>query len=354
MTGGNGKLLATAIILILAITGWTLGHMIPFFILMRVTGLLRVDEAEERMGLDVSHHGGSAYEGDPDTGTAKGGKMVDNGDSALAQRCAACCLNFAQCMNLPTLVSIRSRVPPVRTRVTSVLLLALAWPSARNLAIGVCAGLRSWRHASPDRTLALCPSPNKRVLTACCACRAPGQERLSGAVAVQCALVPSTRARRGTCCALEPAGALDRLRTASCLWLFSPSFGGGAFVVALLCRCICLGRECSSIVSWVANASAQQSDRDLCACVLLRPAQRHAIACGGWGDVISVRFSAQSHASQNRGSGVPLHHHAAAALSSDRCSDNLWPSACAMVTEPTRPCWCVHGDAMLDSFLVPD
>ena len=60
--GGNGKLFGCAVVYVLAIMAWVLGHMVPFFLIVRVLGLLRVDEAEERAGLDVSHHGGGAYE----------------------------------------------------------------------------------------------------------------------------------------------------------------------------------------------------------------------------------------------------------------------------------------------------
>ena len=63
MTGGNGRMLAAALVFILVVTGWTLAHMVPFFAAMRLAGLLRVGEEEELMGLDVSHHGGSAYRG---------------------------------------------------------------------------------------------------------------------------------------------------------------------------------------------------------------------------------------------------------------------------------------------------
>jgi len=59
--GGDGKLLVAAITGIAAISGWVLGHMIPFFFLTRLLGLLRVSAAEEHEGLDVSHHGGTAY-----------------------------------------------------------------------------------------------------------------------------------------------------------------------------------------------------------------------------------------------------------------------------------------------------
>lgn len=59
--GGDGKLLVTAIVGIVTITAWVLGHMIPFFMLTRVLGLLRVSAAEEHEGLDITHHGGTAY-----------------------------------------------------------------------------------------------------------------------------------------------------------------------------------------------------------------------------------------------------------------------------------------------------
>eukprot|EP01025_Chloroclados_australasicus_P016082 TRINITY_DN178_c0_g1_i2.p1 TRINITY_DN178_c0_g1~~TRINITY_DN178_c0_g1_i2.p1 ORF type:complete len:525 (+),score=87.28 TRINITY_DN178_c0_g1_i2:258-1832(+) len=76
LSGGNGKLLGCAIVLILAITGWVLGIMVPFFLLMKVLGLLRVDESEERAGLDISHHGGSAYETDQVKEASNGSDMA--------------------------------------------------------------------------------------------------------------------------------------------------------------------------------------------------------------------------------------------------------------------------------------
>lgn len=81
--GGGGRYLGTAIVLILAITAWVLGHMFPFFIAMKTLGLLRVDESEERMGLDVSHHGGAAYEATAGEVLGKGAKE----DDALLTRC---------------------------------------------------------------------------------------------------------------------------------------------------------------------------------------------------------------------------------------------------------------------------
>lgn len=87
--GGGGNLLGAAVVLIIAITAWVLGHMFPFFYLMKMLGLLRVDEAEERMGLDVSHHGGSAYEATQGADLIKG--KTDESEQALLTRCASLC-----------------------------------------------------------------------------------------------------------------------------------------------------------------------------------------------------------------------------------------------------------------------
>eukprot|EP01025_Chloroclados_australasicus_P052480 TRINITY_DN611_c0_g1_i4.p1 TRINITY_DN611_c0_g1~~TRINITY_DN611_c0_g1_i4.p1 ORF type:complete len:509 (-),score=85.30 TRINITY_DN611_c0_g1_i4:417-1844(-) len=59
--GGNGGLLGAAIVGIVVIFGWVSVHMVPFFFVMKILGLLRVDPEEEVEGLDTSHHGGSAY-----------------------------------------------------------------------------------------------------------------------------------------------------------------------------------------------------------------------------------------------------------------------------------------------------
>lgn len=88
--GGGGNLLGAAIVLILAVTAWVLGHMFPFFYLMKMLGLLRVDEAEERMGLDVSHHGGSAYEATQGADLIKG--KTDESEQALLTRYAPRCV----------------------------------------------------------------------------------------------------------------------------------------------------------------------------------------------------------------------------------------------------------------------
>jgi hypothetical protein len=96
--GGNGKLFGAAVVYLLAIFAWVLGHMIPFFFLVRFVGLLRVDEAEERAGLDVSHHGGGAYETPamtemyekPGSGKGTGGLKGDKDENeALVSRCGA-------------------------------------------------------------------------------------------------------------------------------------------------------------------------------------------------------------------------------------------------------------------------
>jgi ammonium transporter, Amt family len=93
--GGDGRLFGAQIVYILAITGWVLGHMVPFFFIARMLGLLRVDEAEERAGLDVSHHGGGAYEASNAelavTTAHKEGKTagVSKENDALLSRCAA-------------------------------------------------------------------------------------------------------------------------------------------------------------------------------------------------------------------------------------------------------------------------
>lgn len=46
---------------ILVIFGWTTAMMLPFFLVLRLLGMLRVSPEEEMQGVDVSKHGGSAY-----------------------------------------------------------------------------------------------------------------------------------------------------------------------------------------------------------------------------------------------------------------------------------------------------
>ncbi len=39
----------------------TFGVMTPFFLVLKMLGMFRVDALEEEVGLDISHHKGSAY-----------------------------------------------------------------------------------------------------------------------------------------------------------------------------------------------------------------------------------------------------------------------------------------------------
>jgi len=57
----NGKLLVVEFFGILFICLWTMGIMTPFFLVLKVLGMFRVDPLEEEVGLDISHHKGSAY-----------------------------------------------------------------------------------------------------------------------------------------------------------------------------------------------------------------------------------------------------------------------------------------------------
>jgi len=59
--GGSGKLLACQLLGVLCIIGWVVVNIGSIFMGMRMLRLLRVPVEEESMGLDVSHHGGSAY-----------------------------------------------------------------------------------------------------------------------------------------------------------------------------------------------------------------------------------------------------------------------------------------------------
>ena len=60
--GGGIKLLAVQIIAVFAISAWVFAMMFPFFLGLNAAGLLRVTLEEEQAGMDVSKHGGSAYE----------------------------------------------------------------------------------------------------------------------------------------------------------------------------------------------------------------------------------------------------------------------------------------------------
>jgi len=58
--GGDGGLFAAAVVGIIVIFLWVSVHMAPFFLIMRLVGLLRVSPEDEATGLDISHHGAEA------------------------------------------------------------------------------------------------------------------------------------------------------------------------------------------------------------------------------------------------------------------------------------------------------
>ncbi|CAG9460414.1 unnamed protein product [Pedinophyceae sp. YPF-701] len=62
--GGNGKLLGLQILGIIVIAAWVCFWMSVLFFSLKFAGLLRVSPEEEMAGLDVSKHGGSAYNND--------------------------------------------------------------------------------------------------------------------------------------------------------------------------------------------------------------------------------------------------------------------------------------------------
>jgi len=63
---GRGRQLAAQVVYALWVAAWVLGNMVPFWLILKVTGLLRVPSDEEIVGLDHSYHGGSAYPGGPE------------------------------------------------------------------------------------------------------------------------------------------------------------------------------------------------------------------------------------------------------------------------------------------------
>jgi hypothetical protein len=70
--------------------GWVLGNMIPLWLLLKYTGLLRATADEEALGLDSSHHGGSAYAGGvEDDKSMTNGTHGTNGVSSVSP-CAVC------------------------------------------------------------------------------------------------------------------------------------------------------------------------------------------------------------------------------------------------------------------------
>mmetsp|Transcript_26225 Transcript_26225/g.56247 ORF Transcript_26225/g.56247 Transcript_26225/m.56247 type:complete len:495 (+) Transcript_26225:158-1642(+) len=62
---GDGTLLLVQFIAICWICGWVFGVMTPFFVILNAAGMFRVDALEEEVGLDISHHRGTAYDLEP-------------------------------------------------------------------------------------------------------------------------------------------------------------------------------------------------------------------------------------------------------------------------------------------------
>ena len=60
--GGDGSLLLCELYAVLWVIAWVALTMTPFFLLLKVLGMFRVDALEEEVGLDISHHRGSAYD----------------------------------------------------------------------------------------------------------------------------------------------------------------------------------------------------------------------------------------------------------------------------------------------------
>eukprot|EP00526_Cylindrotheca_closterium_P009072 CAMPEP_0113618972 /NCGR_PEP_ID=MMETSP0017_2-20120614/9625_1 /TAXON_ID=2856 /ORGANISM="Cylindrotheca closterium" /LENGTH=514 /DNA_ID=CAMNT_0000528523 /DNA_START=31 /DNA_END=1575 /DNA_ORIENTATION=- /assembly_acc=CAM_ASM_000147 len=60
--GGKGELLLCNFVSIVWICAWVFFLMTPFFVVLNVMGMFRVDPLEEEVGLDISHHRGAAYD----------------------------------------------------------------------------------------------------------------------------------------------------------------------------------------------------------------------------------------------------------------------------------------------------
>jgi ammonium transporter, Amt family len=60
--GCGGELLACQFAGFAFILVWVGGLMTPFFFILKLAGMLRVDRLEEEVGLDISHHRGTAYD----------------------------------------------------------------------------------------------------------------------------------------------------------------------------------------------------------------------------------------------------------------------------------------------------
>ncbi len=73
---GSGKLFAVEILGVSFIIGWVGLVMIPYFYLMKVLGIFRVDPVEEMVGLDICHHNGFAYDLDMITVPSSGKGVI--------------------------------------------------------------------------------------------------------------------------------------------------------------------------------------------------------------------------------------------------------------------------------------
>jgi hypothetical protein len=97
--------------------GWVLGNMIPFWYVLKFAGLLRATADEEALGLDSSHHGGSAY-----TGTADDDKSHNATNGAVSKVCqlptspGLCVLICSACSRQSYCQSMSSQLHSVTAR----------------------------------------------------------------------------------------------------------------------------------------------------------------------------------------------------------------------------------------------
>lgn len=60
--GSDANLLGVQVVGVLWIIGWVFALMTPFFYVLKLANMFRVDPLEEEVGLDISHHRGAAYD----------------------------------------------------------------------------------------------------------------------------------------------------------------------------------------------------------------------------------------------------------------------------------------------------
>jgi len=78
---GDWSLFACQICGVLWVFAWVAAIMTPYFHLLNVLGLFRVDALEEEVGLDISHHKGSAYDLSGPTA-----EVIEKYDISVSQR----------------------------------------------------------------------------------------------------------------------------------------------------------------------------------------------------------------------------------------------------------------------------